>query len=61
MAPRSLDELLARDLGEWANRVALADALAALGRYGEAHLCRSLGTPVRVEGGKVVVVSGAAK
>ena len=61
MAPRTLDERLASDLTEWANRVALAEALAALGRYHEAYLCRSLGTPVRVEGGKVVVGRGLAK
>ena len=61
MTPPALEELLARDLGERANRIALADALAALGRYAEAHLCRNLGVPVEVEGGKVVVGRDAPK
>ena len=61
MAPRTLGELLTSDLFEWANRLALADALAALGRHHEAHLCRSLGTPVRVVGGKVVAGRGLVR
>ena len=54
MIPPTLDELLARDLTERTNRIALADTLAAAGRYAEAHLCRNLGVPVRVVEGRIV-------
>jgi hypothetical protein len=55
MPQPALDALLRADLSDVAARLDLADALAALGRHLEAHLCRDFRDEVRVEGGHVVL------